>query len=68
MAWTQADVDVLKAAIASGVKQVVFNGRSTTYADFEQMRAALAMMEAEVAATTGTSSPRIFYGYAGKGL
>jgi hypothetical protein len=48
MAWTQADVDGLKAAIASGVKQTMEGGRMVTYDTFESMLARLSMMEAEV--------------------
>lgn len=64
--WTQADVDKLKAAIvalASGelVQQVRYDGppgRSVTYhpADLDKMRALLAVMQADIAATAGTPS------------
>lgn len=48
MAWTQADIARLKAAIASGVKQVMEGGRMVTYDSFESMRERLRMMETEV--------------------
>jgi hypothetical protein len=51
MAWTQADVDALKAAIASGVKSVHYAGppaRTTVYQDTSAMLDALAIMIAEV--------------------
>jgi hypothetical protein len=48
MAWTQTDIDRLKKAIASGVKQVMEGGRMTTFDTFESMRERLRMMEAEV--------------------
>jgi len=46
--WTQADIVRLKAAIASGVKQVMEGGRMVTYDTFESMVERLRMMEAEV--------------------
>lgn len=52
MAWTQAEIDALKAAIAKGEKQVAFADRSVTYRSLEEMLEALRLMEAEVAGTT----------------
>lgn len=46
--WTQADIVRLKAAIATGVKQVMEGGRMVTYDTFESMVERLRMMEAEV--------------------
>jgi hypothetical protein len=48
MAWTQSDIDRLKKAIASGVKQVMEGGRMVTYDSFESMKERLQMMQAEV--------------------
>ena len=52
MAWTQQEIDALKAAIAKGEKQVAFADRSVTYRSLEEMLAALRLMEAEVAGAT----------------
>jgi len=55
--WTQSDLDTLKAAVASGVLSVSYDGpprRSVTYQSLEQMRALLAEMVSSVAATAGT--------------
>ena len=49
--WTQADIDTLKAAIASGVQSVTYAGppaRSVTYQSLDAMRAVLAEMRREV--------------------
>lgn len=57
MAWTQTDIDRLKAAIASGIVTVSYDGpprRTVQYQNTRDMLAALAVMEAEVAATTDT--------------
>lgn len=49
--WTQAEIDTLKAAIASGVLTVTYAGppqRSVTYQSLTQMRALLAEMRRDV--------------------
>lgn len=48
MAWTQTDIDRLKKAMASGVKQTMEGGRMITFDTFESMQERLSMMEAEV--------------------
>lgn len=53
--WTQADIDKLKRAIASGVLSVRFDGppaRSVTYQSLEAMRGLLAEMTRDVKGTT----------------
>jgi hypothetical protein len=55
--WTQADIDSLKAAVASGVLTVTFDGpprRSVTYQSLDSMRSLLASMVQEVAAASGS--------------
>lgn len=56
MAWTQSDVDVLKAAIKNGVKSVGYADRSVTYHSLAEMLQVLAAMEAEVASAGSTTS------------
>lgn len=49
--WTQADIDRLKSAIASGTLSVSYAGppaRSITYRSMTEMLQALAMMEGSV--------------------
>lgn len=48
MAWTQTDIDALKAAIAQGALKVRFADRDVTYRSLKEMRETLAMMEEEV--------------------
>ena len=51
--WTQADIDILKAAIGSGVLSVSYAGppqRSITYQSLDAMRRLLAEMVAQVSA------------------
>lgn len=55
MAWTQADIDKLKAAIASGILSVSYAGppaRSITYQSLAEMRKLLAEMERSVSGST----------------
>lgn len=76
MAWTQADVDQLRAAIlalASGeaVVSVSYNGppaRMIQYhqRDLAEMRDLLASMQVEVSAASGT--PRVRYAKTSKGF
>lgn len=56
MAWTQTQVDTLKAAIATGTRTVSYGDKTVTYHDMNAMLSALQAMEAEVAAGSGVSS------------
>lgn len=56
MAYTQAQIDALKAAMASGVLTVRHGDTSTTFRSISEMQKVLAQMEADVAGTT--SRPR----------
>jgi len=57
MAWTQSDADALKAAIASGTRDVTYSdGSRVVYRSLAEMRQTLAMIEAEVA---GSSTTRV---------
>lgn len=58
MAWTQAHVETLKAAIASGQLSVRLDGRQITYQSTEAMLKALERMETEVAAAAGNGHSR----------
>lgn len=60
--WTQAEIDQLKAAIASGVLSVSYSGppsRTITYQSLDAMREALAEMNASLSASTGGPSYRL---------
>lgn len=67
MAFTQSDVDALKAAIASGVKRVrLSDGRETEYASGADLQAAYALAQAEVSQNSGTAASRIVRTVAGR--
>lgn len=67
MAWTQTDIDALKAAMARGVKMVRQGSEIVEYASMSEMRATLAMMEAEVAGVS-RSTVTVVYPYTTRGL
>jgi hypothetical protein len=58
--WTQAEIDTLRAAVASVILTVTYDGpprRSITYQSLAEMRALLASMQSEAAAAAGTRIP-----------
>lgn len=66
MAWTSADLDAIKAAMAKGERTVSFADRSVTYRSVEELLRVKAEIEAEL--TAATTRPRQWIGVAGKGL
>jgi len=60
MAYTQADLDKIKAAIARGTLSWSHNGRSETYRSMDEMIQAKNLIEAEINAseTTPRQYPR----------
>lgn len=68
--WTQADIDSLRAAVASGVLTVSYNGppaRTITYQSLPEMRKLLAEMVGQVGDAAGTRT-RVRYGTVKKGF
>jgi hypothetical protein len=60
--WTQADIDTLGAAVASGILTVRYDGppgRTITYQSLADMRSLLAEMRGAVAAAAGAKSYRL---------
>lgn len=56
MAWTQKDIDALKAAIATGATKVRFaDNREVVYRTLADMRSTLAEMRAEATGTVQRS-------------
>jgi hypothetical protein len=59
--WTQAQLDTLRAAIASGLLTVTYDGppkRSVTYQSLKEMLALAAAMQQDINAAAGTTSYR----------
>lgn len=67
MAFTQSDIDALKAAIGTGTKRVEFGSGETRrlqeFRTLAEMQAILAQMEAEVIGNGRLSSRRTVAGY-----
>lgn len=62
MAWTQTDIDALKAAIASGAMSVSYSGppaRTITYRSLDEMRGILVQLEREVLGASAVTSRRV---------
>ncbi|RWR31348.1 hypothetical protein D2T31_04945 [Sinirhodobacter populi] len=60
MAFTQADADRVRAAIAKGVSSVELNGEKVTFRSLQEMKETLRMIEDELA---GASAGRFGVGY-----
>ena len=58
MAHTQADLDAVKAAIASGEQSVEMAGRKVVYRSIDDLRKARDDIAAELSAATTSTSPR----------
>jgi hypothetical protein len=59
MAFTQADRDTVASAIATGAMRVRFaDGREVTYQNGADLRAALSLIDAELAGASVSATPR----------
>lgn len=67
MAYTQAQYDELKAAIARGVKSVGYGDKRVEYRTLEEMRSLLNEMAGELGIDTGTRRLRRTYAAFDKG-
>jgi len=59
MAYTQAQLDALKRAIAAGVTEVDYNGRRVKYRSLAEMQRIAELMAEEISPSTAT--PRTSY-------
>ena len=58
MAWTQAELDALKRAYASGTLRVTYDGKTVEYGSEADLIRRIRTIEAEIAAAAGTPKPR----------
>jgi microcompartment protein CcmL/EutN len=58
MAYTQADIDALKSAIATGARDVQRGDERVSYRSLADMKEALRMMENEVSGATSKARQR----------
>lgn len=68
VAYTQTQIDTLKAAIAEGALKVRFGDREVTYRSLDEMRQTLRMMQDEVGAAAGRTPRRRIRFMTGKGF
>jgi len=61
-AWTQTELDALKAAYAAGTLRVSYDGRSVDYGSAEDLMIRIRAIEREIA---GSNKPLPVAGYAG---
>lgn len=66
LAYTQADLDAIKTAIAQGSKKVQYKDRSVEYHSLAELRSIAKEIEEELAG--GTKRRRIAYPVHSKGL
>lgn len=57
MAWTQAQLEAIRQAYASGVTRVTYEGKSTEYRSLAEMREIISGIEGELASQAGRRRP-----------
>jgi hypothetical protein len=55
--FTQAQLNAIKEAFASGITSVMYDGKRTEYRSLAEMRQIIATIEADLASQAGTSRP-----------
>lgn len=68
MAYTQAQLEALEEALASGMLRVSFEGRSMEYRSVEELKKAIAEVRAGLAAQQGMPRGRVVKVYTRKAL
>ena len=57
MAYSQTELDALKAAFAAGVLRLTYDGKTVEYGSAEDMLRRIRVIEGEMAATAGHKQP-----------
>jgi hypothetical protein len=65
MSWSQAELDALRRAYASGTLRVTYNGKTVEYGSADDLLKRIQTIESAIAAASG--SPRPVAGYASFG-
>ncbi len=60
MAWTQADIAIIEAALARAELKVKFADREVTYRSVAELKQQLAVIKAEVNASTRTKVVKLY--------
>lgn len=67
MPWTDEELAALKRAYASGTTRVSYDGKSIEYGSAADLLARIRLIEAEMAAASGTPKPRRSFATFSKG-
>ncbi len=67
MSWTDEELAALKRAYASGTTRVSYDGKSIEYGSAADLLARIRLIEAEMAAASGTPKPRRSFATFSKG-
>ena len=67
MLWTDEELAALKRAYASGTTRVSYDGKSIEYGSAADLLARIRLIEAEMAAASGTAKPRRSFATFSKG-
>ena len=65
MSWSQAELDALRRAYASGTLRVTYNGKTVEYGSADDLLKRIQTIENAISAASGTPHP--VAGYAGFG-
>jgi len=65
MSWTQAELDALKAAYASGTLRVSYDGKTVEYASADDLKKRIQTIESAINSANG--NPRPIAGFASFG-
>lgn len=57
MAYSQAELDALKAAYAQGILRITYEGKTVEYGSADDLLRRIRVIEGEMAATGGKSRP-----------
>lgn len=68
MAYSEADLDNLRAALASGVTRVTVEGRTVEYRSLAELREAIAEVSASLADASGSAPSRALYPETSRGF
>lgn len=67
MSWTQAELDALKAAYASGTTRVTYDGKTVEYDSEAALLRRIQTIEGAIKAAAGTPRPIAGYASFGRG-
>jgi hypothetical protein len=67
MSWSQAELDALRRAYASGTLRVTYNGKTVEYGSADDLLKRIQTIESAIAAASGTPRPVAGYSSFGRG-